>query len=245
MNKRILVFLSVVFMLVIWLAAFIMINTPLLFPSPLQVGRAFANLMVSFEAWSALAASILRLLLMVVISLVMALFMALYASRHPRFEIIIRPYITILRTIPVISIIVILLIVAGFTRTPYIATFLMIFPLLYQGILDAVKDIPQDYRDVFALEDGRLIPGWFHNELPLVKNQFATVLLQACGLGVKVLIMTEYLSQTPRSIGAAIYIARIYFRYDEVFAWTLILILLVLAIEMGIRKLQIFNLRHA
>ncbi|MBE0700966.1 MAG: hypothetical protein IH571_04700, partial [Acholeplasmataceae bacterium] len=127
---------------------------------------------------------------------------------------------------------------------PYIATFLMVFPLLYQGILDAVKDIPQDYRDVFALEDGRIIRAWFYNELPLIKNQFATILLQACGLGVKVLIMTEYLSQTPRSIGASIYHARIYFHYDEVFAWTLILIFLVLIIEMAIRKLQIFNLRH-
>jgi len=140
--------------------------------------------------------------------------------------------------VPVISFVVIILIVFGFSSTPYIITFLMIFPLIYQAIHDGIKGIDFSLIDVYKLEDNHLLTGIRYCYLPLIKSHITTAFLQSAGLGIKVLVMAEYLAQTPNSIGRQIYFGRINLNYDFVFAWTILLIILAIIIESLIIKYQ-------
>ena len=126
----------------------------------------------------------------------------------------------------------------GFSFTPYIITFLMIFPLIYQGTYGAIKGIDQELIDVYKLEDNNFITGLTHCYIPLISKQIRTALLQSLGLGIKVLVMAEYLSQTKNSIGNKLYLAKVNLNYDEVFAWTLLLIVLALFLELLIKHYQ-------
>ncbi len=120
----------------------------------------------------------------------------------------------------------------GFSLTPYIITFLMLFPLIYQGTYGAIKAIDQELIDVYKLEDNHFLTGLTHCYLPLISKDIRTALLQSLGLGIKVLVMAEYLSQTRDSIGNELYLAKVNLQYDEVFAWTLLLIVLALGFEL-------------
>ena len=96
-------------------------------------------------------------------------------------------------------------------------------------------DIDQSLIDVYKLEDNHFMTGLTHCYLPLIQRSIKTSLLQSLGLGIKVLVMAEYLSQTRNSIGEELYLAKVNLAYDEVFAWTILLIILALIFEVFIK----------
>jgi NitT/TauT family transport system permease protein len=55
--------------------------------------------------------------------------------------------------------------------------------------------------------------------------------LQSAGLGIKVLVMAEFLAQTRNSIGNQLYLAKVNLEYDRVFAWTILLIIIAVILE--------------
>jgi NitT/TauT family transport system permease protein len=71
--------------------------------------------------------------------------------------------------------------------------------------------------------------------LPFIK----VGLIQSFGLGFKVLVMSEYLAQTKTSIGMMLYEGRIMMEYADVFAWTLIIIVIVFGMETLLGKFKV------
>lgn len=229
---------SIFIFFLIWLLTYRLVNQPMLMPSPLDVFKAFFSLFSSLTSLKVMIYTLFRLLIAIVFSVLLGMAFGILGSKNKALSHFFSPYVTILRTIPVISIVVIVLIIFGFALTPYIITFLMIFPLIYQGIHDAIIDIDPSFIDVYKLEDDHIFTQIRFCYFPLIKRSLTTALLQSAGLGIKVLVMAEYLSQTPNSIGRQIYLERIYLNYDAVFAWTILLIGLALGIEALVYKYQ-------
>lgn len=231
MKKSGITILSIFFLFLVWIIAGVIVDNSLLLPKPNEVLTAFGNLFIQADNLSVILRTIFRLLMGVFIASVFGFLFGVIAGFKKRFATFLNPIVTVLRTIPVISITVILLIMFGFVWTPYIITFLMLFPLIYQGIYGAISNIDQELIDVYKLEDNHFVSGLFHCYLPLISKDIRTALLQSLGLGIKVLVMAEYLSQTRNSIGNELYLAKVNLNYDEVFAWTFLLIFIAVILE--------------
>lgn len=228
--------LSIFSLFLVWIIASAIVDNTLLLPTPKGVLLAFGKIFVNLDSLTVIWNTILRLLVGLLIASVLGLLLGILAGFNKNFSVFFNPFVTVLRTIPVISITVILLIMFGFSLTPYIITFLMIFPLIFQGTYGAIKAIDQELIDVYKLEDNHFFTGLTHCYLPLISKDIRTALLQSLGLGIKVLVMAEYLSQTRDSIGNQLYLAKVNLQYDEVFAWTLLLIVLALVFEFLINR---------
>jgi len=231
MKKTGLTILSVFIIFLIWLMFDLIIDNSLLLPNFFEVIKAMGNIFSDKASLFAILNSLFRLLTGLFIAFIFGFSFGIFSGLNKNFETVINPIVTVLRTIPVISITVIILIVAGFSLTPYIITFLMIFPLIYQGIYGAIKGINQELIDVYKLEDDQLFSRIIHCYIPLISDDIKTSLLQSLGLGIKVLVMAEYLSQTQNSIGNLLYLAKISIEYAEVFAWSIILVIIALVFE--------------
>ena len=231
MKRRSIYFLSILCLLIIWFLLYVIINHSLIMPSPLQVFHRLVYMLTHLEYLKIILYSTLRLAIAVFIAALIGISLGMIASFHHRFQLFIQPYVTIFRTIPVISIVVILLILLGFLWTPYVITFFMVFPIIYQGTLHGMKSINPELIDVIKLEERHLFYMIFEFYIPHIKSHIYLTLLQSFGLGLKVLVMAEYLSQTKLSIGNRLYLAKINIMYDEIFAWTIILILIAVCIE--------------
>lgn len=232
MKKTGITVLSVFFLFLVWIIASAMVDNTLLLPNPGDVFVAFGKIFIDAESLSVIFSTILRLLVGLLIASVFGFLLGIISGFKKNIASFLNPIITVLRTIPVISITVILLIMFGWTLTPYIITFLMLFPLIYQGTYGAITNIDQELIDVYKLEDNHFLTGLTHCYLPLISKDIRTALLQSLGLGIKVLVMAEYLAQTKNSIGEELYLAKVNLQYDEVFAWTLLLIFLALIFEL-------------
>ncbi len=231
MRKTGITILSIFFLFLVWLIAGMYVGNQLLLPMPGKVLSAFMDIFIKIDSLRVIAFTLGRLLLGLLVAFVLGFTLGIIAGFKKDFAIFMNPIVTVLRTVPVISITVILLIIAGFRTTPYIITFLMLFPLIYQGAYGAMRNIDQELIDVYKLEDNNFFTGLMHCYLPLISNDIKTAILQSLGLGIKVLVMAEYLSQTKNSIGNYLYLAKVNLEYDKVFAWTILLILIALFFE--------------
>ncbi|MFA7045836.1 MAG: ABC transporter permease subunit [Candidatus Izemoplasmatales bacterium] len=231
--------LTAIFLIFIgWIILYFLVNHPLLCPSPWAVFQALIGIFSQRESLIIILMTLFRLLLALLASTILGVGLGYVASQKKNLERLLHPVITILRTIPVISILVIMMILLGLHLTPYLITFLMIFPLVYQATIDSVHAIDSAYLDIYHLDDDRWISGFRHCYFPLIRGRLTTAFLQSAGLGIKVLAMAEYFTQTPNSIGMALNQARVNLEYDRVFAWTLCLIFLAVLLEGLVRHHQ-------
>lgn len=224
--------LAVFFIFLVWLIAGTIVDNNLLLPKPDAVFLAFTRIFIEGDSLTVILFTILRLLVGLVLASILGFILGIVAGFSKNFATFFNPIVTVLRTIPVISITVILLIMFGFSLTPYIITLLMLFPIIYQSTYGGIMGIDKELIDVYKLEDNHFFTGLIHCYLPLISNNIRTALLQSLGLGIKVLVMAEYLSQTKNSIGQELYLAKVNLQYDEVFAWTFLLIVLALIFEL-------------
>jgi NitT/TauT family transport system permease protein len=238
MKKTTIYTTSILILFLFWLFFYVWMNQPLLMPSPIAVLVSIFDIITTSTTLIALISTLVRLMFAIGVAVVLGMIFGVIGSRYEHLSLFFRPYITILRTIPVISFVVIVLIVFGFGMTPYIITFLMIFPIIYQAIHDGIKGIDKAYLDVYKLEDDHIISAVRHCYFPLIKDHITTALLQSAGLGIKVLVMAEYLAQTPNAIGQQIYLSRVNLNYNAVFGWTIILIFIALSIETLVIRYQ-------
>lgn len=234
MRKASITVLAIFFIFVFWLLMDIAIDNSLLLPKPTMVFTAFFRIITDSASLTAIISTLLRLLIGLAIAFIVGFGLGVFAGLNDNVATFLSPIVTILRTVPVISITVIVLIMLGFTLTPYLITFLMLFPLIYQGVYGAIKNIDQELIDVYKLEDNHIFSAIIHCYIPLISQEIKTSLLQSLGLGIKVLVMAEYLAQTQNSIGNNLYIAKVNLEFDFVFAWTIILIIIALVFEVFI-----------
>lgn len=219
-------------LLIVWQIYAIQVNNPYLMPEPLKVFIAFFSLLGDGDTYLILLTTLSRLLISITVSTFFGLTLGLISGVHYQVEALLKPIVVSLRTLPVISIIVVVLILYGNTMSLYIISFLLLFPLIYQSELDGIKNIDPSLLDVLRLDCENC--SWPAVKLvffPLAMPHLRTGIVQSAGLGIKVLVVAEYIAQTTRSIGRELYLNRINLEYAKVFAWTIILVILVVMIE--------------
>lgn len=217
--------------LIAWYAISALIDRNWVFPDPLAVVSRLGSLLGEASVWNAIGATMLRLLLALGLSFFLGSALGVWAGLNRTVSFLTQPAATVFRTIPVVSIIVLVLLIFGFRAAPYVITFLMLMPISYQAAKEGVASVDSELLDVYRLEDNHPFRMAIHCYLPLMAGYLKTALLQSAGLGIKVLVMAEYLAQTPDSIGEQLYLSRVNIEIDAVFAWTLLLIAIALVFE--------------
>lgn len=205
-------------------------------PSIASVLKDTLKLLTDGESLVLIGKTILRLLLIVFISFVISFIFAIFSYKSSKFKSYISPVISLIRTIPVATFVVILLILIGSKKSPTIITLFVLIPIIYESLLNSFKTIDKDIIEETKLIsniDLRIIITIF---IPIKIRNILSTLLSSIGLGLKVLIMSEVITQSSNTIGGIIANEKgSYFNMTRVFSWTLILIIMVMIIEILIR----------
>ena len=238
MRKYVLGVFSVLIIVILWYLNALRINNSYLFPFPRDVLVALVNLLSTFETYRIILTSFGRLVTAILVASLLGIILGLISGIKPILSELLNPIVTSLRTLPVASVIVVILILYGQTQSLYIISFLMLFPVLFEATRQGVINIESALLEALQLERRRPIYELLVVYLPLSMPFIKTGLLQSIGLGFKVLVMAEFIAQSPVSIGRALYVGRVNIQYEIVFAWTIIIIVLVTIIEVFVNKLK-------
>lgn len=230
--------LGVGMILVIWQVSAIWTGNDFFLPPPLKVMKALSVILSEANTYKVLLASFSRLLLSLSLAACFGIVFGLFAGLYPYFDAFLRPFVSGLRTVPVVSLIVVILILYGQSLSIYIIGFLVVFPLLFETTKEGIVTIDSGIKDALLLEPVNLPLKLSKQYVPLALPYIKTGLLQSIGLGFKVLVMSEYIAQTKSSIGRMLYEGRIMMNYEDVFAWTLLIIAIVFVMEIIINKFK-------
>jgi len=237
LKKTLLITNSIFIIFICWFLLFFILSSPFLFPNPLDVIISFFT-MFNRVFLSNLGMTFLRVAVSFSFAFISGGVIGILAGRYQLFAAQVSPFISIIRTVPVISVIVIIFILFGFSLTPYIIGFMMIFPLVYQAFTDSIKNIDEAFIDMFLLDENKLVRLAIFCYFPLIRKAIFTVILQSVGIAIKVIVMAEYIINARSGLGRELRRTENNLLYNELFAITWFLILLSLSLELIVKQID-------
>ncbi len=230
-KKQIFFLLGIFFLLILWQILSIIFHNSMIIPSILDVLKALKAIFKEKMIYGVIGKTILHILLTIFISFALALLFASLSYRFKSFQSMIQPLMIILKTVPIVAIIILFFMMIGIKETPYIVTSFVVLPILYEGILSGYESLDQNILEEVKMVSSFNMEVLFKVYLPICIPNMITSLIQSIGLGIKVMVMAEYMSPSNETLGSQI--RRHYNNndMDKVFAWVIILILFVGLVE--------------
>ncbi len=224
-------FFSVISLLILWGIAAVLVRNDILIPYPLQALSRVFELMRTPQFYGAVGSTLFRVAKGFFLSFAAALVISILAERFPQFRMCISPLLVITRTIPNISYIVIALIWLGAEGAVSAVSFMILFPVFANAFSNRLADTDETLREVEQMYPETFFFRLKYRVLPdLVPEMLATG-KTAAGLGLKVGIMAEILGQVRSGIGRSMNYARLNLDTAGIVAWTIVIILLSVAID--------------
>ena len=203
----------------------------LLLASPVQaLGRLLA-LAGTAAFWQAVAFSSLRILGGFLLACALAAVLAPLAARFQWVRDLLSPLVAVVKAVPVVSFIILALIFFSSENLSLLISALMVFPPVYLNVLEGIGHTDRqllEMAEVFLIPVGRRIRYIY---LPQVIPFFRSGCMVALGLCWKSGIAAEVIGTPSGSIGEHLQQAKIYLDMPDLFAWTLVIVLVSLAFE--------------
>lgn len=238
--------LVIAFWLAVWWLGAIKMGRELLLPSPISVFKTLAELAVTAEFWNIVAKSILRVALGILLAMLSGVILALLTSRFSLLKRLFYPLLSAIKATPVASFVILVLLWLGASALPVFISMLIVLPVIWAAVSDGIGALDgrlSEVCHVFSFPFGKRLQLFY---LPTIMPYFLSACKTSVGMAWKAGVAAEVLAVSPVSIGKQLYEAKIYLETAELFAWTLVVILLSLFIEKAVAKglLYVSNLRR-
>ena len=222
---------AVLFWLLVWQAGAMGIGHELLLVSPVSVARTLAGLVVTPDFWTSVGFSVTRIMSGFLIGLVAGVLLAVLAARFGAARELLAVPMSAVKAVPVASFVILLLVWMSSRNLAVPLTFLMVLPIVYTNILEGIRSTDAallEMAKVFRV-GGRKRVRYIY--LSQVMPFFSSACVSSLGLCWKAGVAAEVIALPRGSIGEQLYEAKIYLQTGELFAWTLVIVLVSVLFE--------------
>ncbi len=216
---------------IIWEIASLTAGSALILPSPFETAARLFELLGEGVYWKTVFLTLFRILIGMICGTVGGVLLAVVSSLSSDVSAFISPAVSVVRATPVASFIILAMLWLGNSAMPPVISALMVLPVVYTEILSGILDVKKELIEVADVFEIRGIQRLFDVYIPSLRPYIRSALKNAAGLSWKAGVAAEVLSFTPLSIGREIQTAKNYLETTDMFAWTLTVIILSLAIE--------------
>ena len=202
----------------------------LVFPGVDVILQAFLRIMTTGKTYALIWTTMKHLIVSMAVSTVIGVILGMGMGMAPFVRNLFRPLMTLLRSLPMIILIVIVMVVTKYERVPVIASSIILVPMIAEAACEGCLRIDKELIDVYRMNanfNGRV---FFQVYLPLMAGYLHQAWVNAVGMGVKLAVSTEYLVQTKNSLGKAVHSSAYFNEYQDIYAYALVMILLVLLV---------------
>lgn len=217
--------------LLLWQTASAVIGLPLLLPSPLSVIKRLGELCRTALFWSSVLTSLRRILLGFCFGMIAGTVLAAFAWYSEFAQAMIRPLVGVLKATPVASFIILALVWVETDNLATVISFIMVLPLVYHNVYEGIDSVDEKLLEmarVYRLSRWKTFRCCY---LPAIEPFFLSALTSALGFAWKSGIAAEVLGRPAKAIGKQIYDSKVYLETTDLFAWTLVVVLLSVLLE--------------
>ncbi|MFL0196553.1 ABC transporter permease [Clostridium sp. WILCCON 0269] len=232
MERRIIKRIAIlVFWLFIWEICSLLINEELFLPSPFKVFKSLVTLMGELYFWKSVFSSIARVIVGILLSVFIGILLGLIAGLNKFIEEFLEPMVVTVKATPVVSIIIIALVWFNSSNVVIFTAILICFPIIYTNVLQGIRSVDRSLiqmANVYKVQGKYILKDIY---LPCIKNYIVSGILMCMGIGWKVSVASEVLSVPRYSIGLNLLNAKTTLETAELFAWTIVVVILSFIFE--------------
>ncbi len=215
---------SILFWLALWQAASLMIGNSIILAGPLETGKALLSQLISADFWNVFFSSCLRISLGFLGAFLLAAVFGAAAYFFMPIRELLAPAVLLMKSVPVVSFVILALIWAGAGRLSIFISFVVVFPMIYESVYAGLSGADSRLLEMASVFRISFIKKIFAVYLPSLLPYLTANCRSAIGMGIKSGIAAEVIGIPDHSIGEQLYTAKIYLETDQLFAWTAVII---------------------
>ena len=230
-KKRKIKIWAVAFWLLVWQGVSQVLGQEILLVSPVSVLRRLLELAVTADFWSSIAFSIIRIMGGFLLAALLGILLGALAAGVSPVRQLLKPAVLTIKSIPVASFVILVLIWVPSENLSVVISFLMVFPVIYTNVLNGIESTDRkllEMAEVFRISLPRRIRYIYASQvLPFFRAGCSVAL----GLCWKAGVAAEVIGIPDGSIGERLYMAKVYLNTPALFAWTIVIVLISLVFE--------------
>ncbi len=222
---------AAIFWVGVWQLISMLADSPVLLPAPFEVLVCLSGLVKTSDFWLSAANSLGGIAAGCLLGTAAGVLLAVAACAFRPLYSLLSPLISVIRSTPIASFILLALVRLKKDWVPLFIVVLMVLPIIWANVCKGIRRTDSSLLEVarvFRVPFGKRVRGIY---LPEVMPYFSSAFVTAMGLSWKAGIAAEVLSVPVRAIGTRLYYSKIYIETAELFAWTLMVIVLSILLE--------------
>ncbi|HHT79834.1 MAG: ABC transporter permease subunit [Sphaerochaeta sp.] len=217
---------SVVLWLGVWQLVATILGQDILLVSPLAVILRLFELVRTSLFWTSIGYSFSRIAGGFFLATLLGVLFSIFSYRYRWFEELLAPPVQTIKATPVASFVILTLVWIAPQNLSVFISFLMVFPIMYTNVLMGIRSTDKkllEMATVFRVPAYRRIRYIYLSQvLPFFRSACSVAL----GLSWKAGIAAEVIGLPQGSIGEMLYQAKLYLDTPDMFAWTLVIIVI-------------------
>ena len=208
-----------------------MLGNGLLLPTPQETLSAFLRIVSSPGFAGELWASASRVLKGFILSFLLGSVAGAACGFSWKVKAMLSPALAALRTVPFISLSILAIIWFPSGTVPVFVAFLMAFPIVVSSLMEGFESVDvklEELSRVYSVPLAKRACGLY---IPSMMPYTVSAASQALGMSWKIVVSAEVLSMPARGIGGRMDSAKAFLEMPELFAWTLLLVVLGFATD--------------
>lgn len=221
--------------LLLWQLAHQLVAKAVILPSPLATFRTLGEMVATRAFYLDVSATMVRVVLGIILSFAAGLASAVIAHLIPLVKDVLSPAVGVLKSTPVMAVIIFALLWLPSDQVPIFVCFLMCYPIAYTNILSGLESLDREYIElsrIYRLRRRDMIRSIY---LPFVSPHIKSALSLTTGLSWKTVVAAEVLSSPQFSMGYNLLNAKVYLETEALFAWIIAIVSLSMVFEKLVR----------
>ncbi len=238
LNEILYIVIALGIILSVWSLIALSVNSEFIVPSIPQSIDDIAAVFSDDELYVSLGNTMLRSIIGFLFSFTLACICVLISKLGYGAKRVIALLISVLRSIPSMSLILLFIIWSPSNLTPIWVASLVAFPTMFSGLTSASDNIDRNLILATRTFDVALPIKIFKIYIPLMAPISLESMANAISIGTKVVIASEVLAQTSDALGSLMQESRIYFEVGKLMIYTVLAVMISLILEYAIRLIK-------
>lgn len=225
-KKIVLTIIAICFWLFVWHFLSLKINSSIFLPSPEATYKALIRIGKRADFWQTIFNTFSKIAKGFLLALIAGTFSAIISSFVKIIDVLVSPFMRLLKTVPVASFIILALLWVKSDKLSVLISFVMVTPVVYINILQSFDNVDNNLLEMADIFNVGLFRRLRFIYVPALVSGFMSACKIGLGFCFKAGIAAEIIGLPFQSIGSELYKSKLYLMTDELFAWTVVIVLM-------------------